>query len=421
MEAAFALSYEQLSMDQRRFFRLLGVFPGLEIDAYAAAALADLTPRTAEDLLERLFDVHLIEQPRQGRYRFHALVRRHAVTTAAAQDPSAERTAALRRIVDYYLQAADFAATVVEPGRRQFAPLNRSATLPEMPDSSDWLETERSNLTTAVSVAAERGWHSTTWRLAQCLWRHFLTRGHLLDWLETHEKALTSAREIHDRVAEAETLKNLGVAYLRLGRFHDGVEVHYQALDLDRKSKDLLGEAKTHNKQLGFVLSSAGSHADALTHHRRSADLYRTIADLSGESRALVGLGDGHFWAPAGSTRHCRNSSGPSRSRTGPAMPGVRHSAWLAAASRSSTWDGLPKQRNTSDRPWKWCWLAPTAVASRSPLVGLGLVHLRSGRRDEARTTLQAGLSLADETGELWGAETARKAMHDLVCYGIHL
>jgi hypothetical protein len=44
-------------------------------------------------------------------------------------------------------------------------------------------------------------------------------------------------------------------------------------------------------------------------------------------------------------------------------------------------------------------------------LVGLGLVHLREGRDDEARTHLQAGLWIADEAGEIWGGELAREAM----------
>ena len=44
--AAFDLSYQDLTAGQQRLFRRLGLHPGTDIDAYAAAALdgADLQP-----------------------------------------------------------------------------------------------------------------------------------------------------------------------------------------------------------------------------------------------------------------------------------------------------------------------------------------------------------------------------------------
>ena len=47
--AAFGLSYADLTGEQQRLFRRLGLHPGADIDAYAAAALdgTDLAPRAA--------------------------------------------------------------------------------------------------------------------------------------------------------------------------------------------------------------------------------------------------------------------------------------------------------------------------------------------------------------------------------------
>ena len=80
--------------------------------------------------LEALYDQHLITEPARGRYRFHDLIREHARTLAAADDPAA-RDAAATRLLDYYLHTARAASghfpswTNAEgpapPGRRRLA------------------------------------------------------------------------------------------------------------------------------------------------------------------------------------------------------------------------------------------------------------------------------------------------------------
>lgn len=99
--AALAPSYDHLDPAARRLFRLLGLHPGPDFDAPAAAALAAVTVPEAERLLEDLVDDHLLRQSTAGRYRFHALVRRHAHTAALAEEPESGRRAALRRMVDF--------------------------------------------------------------------------------------------------------------------------------------------------------------------------------------------------------------------------------------------------------------------------------------------------------------------------------
>ena len=61
--AAFGLSYADLDDGQRRLFRRLGLHPGPDLDAYAAAALDGTTVSPARRRLEALYDQHLITQP----------------------------------------------------------------------------------------------------------------------------------------------------------------------------------------------------------------------------------------------------------------------------------------------------------------------------------------------------------------------
>ena len=77
-----------LTAGQRRLFRRLGVHPGPDIDAYAAAALDGTTLAAARRHLDGLYDQHLMTEPTRGRYRLHDLLREHARALAAADDPA---------------------------------------------------------------------------------------------------------------------------------------------------------------------------------------------------------------------------------------------------------------------------------------------------------------------------------------------
>ena len=81
------LSYRQLPPGHRRMFRLVGRVPGLDFDVHVAAALAGTSVNHAEQLLEDLLDVNLLQQALPGRYRMHDLVR-HYARNAAEPDES---------------------------------------------------------------------------------------------------------------------------------------------------------------------------------------------------------------------------------------------------------------------------------------------------------------------------------------------
>jgi hypothetical protein len=86
-----------------------------------AAAVLDLDPARAEDLVDALVDAQLLEtggidQVGQARYRFHDLLRVYARERALSDDGPAERTAALTRGFGGWLLLAGRAATVVKAG-----------------------------------------------------------------------------------------------------------------------------------------------------------------------------------------------------------------------------------------------------------------------------------------------------------------
>ena len=157
--AAFGLSYADLDDGQQRLFRRLGLHPGPDIDAYAAAALDDTTVSQARRGLEALYDQHLITEPARGWYRFHDLIRQHARTLADADDPAA-RDAAATRLLDYYLHTARAASEHIASWTNADDPAPPGRPPPSAPpvaaprQAAAWLEAERANLHAAAGYAA---------------------------------------------------------------------------------------------------------------------------------------------------------------------------------------------------------------------------------------------------------------------------
>jgi hypothetical protein len=89
--AAFDLSYADLTSDQQRLFRRLGLHPGTDINAYAAAALDGIDHSAARRGLEALYDQYLIAEPARGRYRLHDLSASRRWASTATSEAGAAR------------------------------------------------------------------------------------------------------------------------------------------------------------------------------------------------------------------------------------------------------------------------------------------------------------------------------------------
>ena len=109
----FGLSYRNLRDDARqRMYRYLGLVPGPDIDAYAAACLVGTDPHSAAGMLEDFIDHNLLMQHTPGRYQLHDLIRLHAQSLAHREPPD-DPDAALGRLLDYYQKTACHANAVI--------------------------------------------------------------------------------------------------------------------------------------------------------------------------------------------------------------------------------------------------------------------------------------------------------------------
>ena len=164
--AAFNLSYADLTEDQQRLFRRLGLHPGADIDGYAAAALDGTDLAAARRGLEALYDQYLLTEPAQGRYRMHDLIREHARALADRLDPDGDRDGATARLLDYYQHTAARADALIARQARPGPALADGAIPAAVPDLAGreqalaWARAERASLLACLDHATGTGQHA---------------------------------------------------------------------------------------------------------------------------------------------------------------------------------------------------------------------------------------------------------------------
>ncbi|MFK0294515.1 BTAD domain-containing putative transcriptional regulator [Streptomyces sp. NPDC090442] len=115
VDAVFELSCSQLTPEQERAFMTIAVPHWHEWGAQEAAAVLGLSELDAEDVLESLVDVALLESVAAGRYRFHDLIAAYARGRARATLSERERDLAVRSAVDFMCSSLVTAVVETQP------------------------------------------------------------------------------------------------------------------------------------------------------------------------------------------------------------------------------------------------------------------------------------------------------------------
>jgi DNA-binding SARP family transcriptional activator len=214
VRGSFAVSYQGLprsvgghDADAAHVFRVLGTWAGPSLSLHAAAAMLGRRPRAVWASLEELVDAHLIESVGPARYRFHDLLRAYASERARAEDDPENLSEALDRLVTWYLHTAIAAIHTITPRPSDLPPIParpscRPLAFPAAAAALDWLDSERENLVSATTAAADSTLPAA-WQLPVFLAVYFQLRGHFADWITTHEAGLAAARRACDRAGQA--------------------------------------------------------------------------------------------------------------------------------------------------------------------------------------------------------------------------
>ncbi|TCB93397.1 tetratricopeptide repeat protein [Micromonospora zingiberis] len=305
VRSVFSWSYRLLSGEAAALFRLIGLHPGPDLSAAAAAALAGVPLGQVRPLLAQLARAHLLVEHRPGRYGCHDLLRAYAAELARIADPEPARRAALHRVIDHYVDMAASADRMISPYRH---PGLVPARPPSAPDGGSptqraaadrpadaeaalgWFTTEYAVLLALIDRAVAAGFDREVCELAWHLVAFMDRRASWHDQAAVQRTALAAAGRLGDRPLEARAHRGLAQAYSRLGRHDDAGRELRRALRRYEELADDVGQANTE-MSLADSCERRGRYRDALGHAERALALYGRAGYRPGQANALNAVG----------------------------------------------------------------------------------------------------------------------------------
>jgi DNA-binding SARP family transcriptional activator len=372
--AAFELGYGQLTEAQAQAFRLLGAADAAELGLASAAALLDTDPARAEELLESLVDVAMLESPAEIRYRHHDLLRDFARRLSARTAPGEER-AARARLLDHLLATACSAFEQAVPGdpiRESLGPMSLPLAGPafgSVAEARVWVQAESPG---AVALAS---------RIAR-------------ESLEEDLRPETRSQPDAYRPRYAELLPRAVDLLVMLSPFGPGPRRRQLAETVDAlaRAASRHGERRAEGRArflAGNIAVSAGRPEVAEPETLRAAELCRTEGDLVILRQALNDLGAIAHGQGRDEQAVLRFTEAVELARTLGHRSGETASALNAAVSRI--------RAGRADQVLDQCGvlLARLRAEGDGPgaahtLFVLGLAHDATGRLDDAVTHLEA-------------------------------
>ncbi|HEY7142671.1 MAG TPA: BTAD domain-containing putative transcriptional regulator [Streptosporangiaceae bacterium] len=410
VRSSISLTYESVSEPARRLFRRLALLDLPYFSSWLSAALLDVPLAQGEDLLDDLVNAQLIETTGGGsgvhsQYRFHDLLRVFARERLAAEEPAAERKAALERALGALLYLAEqahrrhYGGDYVElRGDALRWPLPRRLADELVCDPLAWYDRERAVLVAGVRQAAQMGFTELCWNLAARAVTLFESRIYLDDWQETHQIALDAARKAHHIRGQAAMLYSIGSLHIAQQRFGQARQVLAEAAQLFASVGDDEGLALVA-RYTAFLDRLNGRLDDATVGYERALAIFTRTGDaiaaayvMHGLAQVKLELGDVGAAKRLLSdalrltrTARCGRVEAQVLHRIGEADLLARDLPGAAGAFEQA----LVITRDLGD-----------PIGEAYALVGAGVAKVRQGKFDEADEALQRAADLAAAVGQ---------------------
>jgi DNA-binding SARP family transcriptional activator/tetratricopeptide (TPR) repeat protein/transcriptional regulator with XRE-family HTH domain len=289
--AVFSWSYQQVSATAAQLFRLIGVHPGPDFTAAAAASLAGIPQNQARQTLAELAQAHLLAEPIPGRHACHDLLRDYAGEQALVHETQETRRAAIRRLLDFYLHTTFAASRLLHPYRdlitiEEPLPLVTPEVLADRQQALEWFRAERPVLLAAIETAASEGLDRHAWQLSWTMATFLTWQGHWQELVRSQQTALAAARRLGDRSAQATALHYVGQTQYRLG-LAEAADVHqHEALELGRQLDNGIIQGRAL-LELARIADRQDRRRDAVTYAERSLPHFQAAKSPSWTADAL--------------------------------------------------------------------------------------------------------------------------------------
>ncbi|MFI5547767.1 AfsR/SARP family transcriptional regulator [Streptomyces sp. NPDC051815] len=398
VRASLGMGYADLAGQEQRALRRLALMDLPDFAAWVAGPLLDVGEDDAEDAVEQLVDCHFVEvvgtdETGRTRYRIHDLAREYARERCLADEPREDREAAVRRLVDRWLDMARTAAAHAPGGASRFLPVAAAdgparavdggtsrvteglqegpSEGPEegpggLPRTSDdpaaWFAAEQPCLLAAVIHCADHGMFDAARELAATLMAASVALYNRFEaWSRSHEAALAAVRRGGDAEGEAWLLNGLGQLRLEQDRFDEAHAFFARALRLFEERSVRTGCAGAR-AGMGAARREQARFDEALPLLTSALGLYREPEDGSAMAHVLYGIGSVHR------------------------EQGRDDEAWEAISRAHRLYVGARDRHGE-------------ALALRS----LGLCHRARGDLTGAAALLRRSLALFEETDDVFG------------------
>jgi DNA-binding SARP family transcriptional activator len=159
VRAALDVTYRALAPTLAATFRMAGVFPGARLGPYSIAAMCSTEVTDARKRLWALAASFVVTETSRDVFVMHDLVRIFAAELAATELTESDRTAALRRLLRYYLVTSYDARQWLVPTANDHdkSPVYAEIQRPPMESAqqaADWLDLEWPNLIAVAEAGA---------------------------------------------------------------------------------------------------------------------------------------------------------------------------------------------------------------------------------------------------------------------------
>ncbi|WP_248782493.1 ATP-binding protein [Saccharothrix syringae] len=288
VRTAFEMSYRQLSDKAAVLFRRLSLVPGADFGPDVAAVLADVDRFAAEDTLEELVDMSLLDTAEvPGRYAFHDLIRVFAGERLVDEEPAPVVGQVRERVVDWLLDTAVGAAGFFGPDARS-TPVG---AVRNQEDADAWLTAETANWLGALRWAGSAGRHDRVLRVATAMHWYSDQRGRGETWEEVFTAGVAAARALGSVRDEAVQLNFLTwTLAVLLRRYDDALGLHDEAWRAAVAAGDLREQGWAMHYRTVSELRS-GRLEEARVDARRAQELFRRAGYALGEHISLSALG----------------------------------------------------------------------------------------------------------------------------------